>query len=293
MLLLHAAGIFAVAATAWLGQWQLDAWQEHRRDRTAELADAPPRPLREVIGADDPFPADGAGRPVETMGRWRPDATVLVSDRLRDGTRGYWMVTPLATCGSVGAAGSGPEACDHASALPVVLGWTPRTADAPPPPRGRATVVGWLQPGETGDGTTDPDPADDVLPAVRIGELAQRLDEDLYSGYLILDAPAEVRGTLAAVTPGSLPKPSSFTALRNLLYGVQWWVFGLFAVFLWWRWARDEVQRATAPDDDDEDDDENGDEGENGDRDVAVAAQDPAAAVADRTGRDARIASEP
>jgi hypothetical protein len=45
------------------------------------------------------------------------------------------------------------------------------------------------------------------------------------------------------VTPASLPKASTFTGLRNLLYAVEWWVFGGFAVFLWWRWCRDELER--------------------------------------------------
>ena len=31
--------------------------------------------------------------------------------------------------------------------------------------------------------------------------------------------------------------------VRNLLYAVEWWVFGAFAAFIWWRWRRD----ATAP----------------------------------------------
>jgi hypothetical protein len=37
-----------------------------------------------------------------------------------------------------------------------------------------------------------------------------------------------------------------FTGLRNLLYACQWWVFGGFAVFLWWRWCRDVVTRVSA-----------------------------------------------
>ena len=36
-----------------------------------------------------------------------------------------------------------------------------------------------------------------------------------------------------------------FTALRNLLYAVEWWVFGAFAAFIWWRWVRD--QQAAGP----------------------------------------------
>ena len=50
---------------------------------------------------------------------------------------------------------------------------------------------------------------------------------------------------LSAVTPASLPKPPSFTSLRNLLYALEWWVFAGFAVFVWWRWCRDEVSRVT------------------------------------------------
>ena len=40
-----------------------------------------------------------------------------------------------------------------------------------------------------------------------------------------------------------LPKPGTFTSLRNLLYGLEWWVFGAFAAFLWWRWCRDDLDR--------------------------------------------------
>jgi surfeit locus 1 family protein len=56
--------------------------------------------------------------------------------------------------------------------------------------------------------------------------------------------PADATDGLEPVTPESLPSPGSDTGLRNLLYGVQWFVFGAFAVFIWWRWARDEVERS-------------------------------------------------
>ena len=37
----------------------------------------------------------------------------------------------------------------------------------------------------------------------------------------------------------SLPRVSRFTAVRNLLYALEWWIFGGFAVFVWWRWRQD------------------------------------------------------
>ena len=234
MLILHVVAVVAVLATWLLGQWQVDAWREHREDKGALLANEDPRPLDSVLGPDDAFPKDDVGRPVEVKGRWLPSRTVYVADRLHDGREGFWMVTPLAVC----AAG---RACAEASAVLVVVGWTPTPEGSPP--HGEAEVVGWLQPAEQETGT-DASPDDDVLPALRVTNLLDRVDHDLYSGYVILDSPAAARGDLVAVTPDSLPDPPASTALRNLLYGIQWWIFGAFAVFLWWRWCRDEVLEA-------------------------------------------------
>jgi surfeit locus 1 family protein len=235
MVALHLAAVTAVVLAFLLGQWQFGAWQEHRTDRTAELRDAAPQPLADVLGPDDPFPADGVGRPVTVAGRWLPGSTVYVANRGHAARTGFWMVTALTTCPA--------DSCSRPAAIPVVLGWTDAVDDAPTPPSGAATVTGWLQPGDT-SGEPDPDPEDDVLPALRIPALLQRVDQDLYGGYLIAELPVALRTGLVAVTPDSLPKPSAFTALRNLFYGLQWWFFGGFAAFLWWRWCRDEVVAA-------------------------------------------------
>jgi len=229
MLLLHVVAISGIVAAVLLGRWQVDAWQTHREDRAAEIADDAPVPLDDVLGADDAFPTAGVGRPVSASGEWRPDETVLVADKEHEGEPGYWVVTPLRVCA---------EGC---ASLPVVVGWSPDEAAAPPE-SGDVEVTGWLQPGESA-GLPDDDRADAVLPTLRIADLLQRVDGDLYGGYLILRTPTEAREGLQAVTPASLPDPPTFTALRNLLYGIEWWFFALFAVFLWWRWSRDELQR--------------------------------------------------
>jgi surfeit locus 1 family protein len=225
LLLLQVLGLTAVLAAVLLGRWQLDAWQLHRQDTAAELADSDPVPLGEVLGPDDPFPGTAVGRPVEVTGTWLPEATFRVADREQDGSTGSWVVTPV----EVGGA-----------ALPVVLGWT-ADDDAVRPPEGSAALVGWLQPGE-GGGAPDEDVNDDVLPTLRIASVSQRLDQDLYSGFAVLDTPAALRDDLTPVTPGSLPEAPTSTGLRNLLYGVEWFLFGGFAAFLWWRWTRDELR---------------------------------------------------
>jgi surfeit locus 1 family protein len=233
LLLLHGAAVLAVAAAVWLGLWQYHAWQFHREDQAAAIADQPPAQLDEVLGPDEPYPNDAVGEPVELSGAWVPRSTVYVAGRPAEGgaRTGYWQVASLAVC---------PQGdCEGASAVPVVLGWTPQVPSGIAAPQGTAELTGWLQPGEGSE--VDEDPTDEILPSLRIPDLLQRSDRDLYAGYLILDEPSTARVGLAPVTPDSLPGPPASAGLRNLLYAVQWWVFGGFAVFLWWRWCRDEL----------------------------------------------------
>lgn len=236
MLLLHLAAIVALVATILLGRWQYAAWQEHREDRTSELATSTPVPLASLIGPNDAFPEDAAGRPVEAAGVWLSEQSVYVADRPHDGATGFWLVTPLEVCQDVD--------CSAPSALAVVVGWT-GSGEVPPSdlaPRGSAAVTAWIQPGEQDD-TPDLDPEDAVLPSLRIAALVPSVDRDLYSAFGILRSPPAPE-TLTPVTPQNLPRPPASTALRNLLYAVQWWIFGGFAVFMWWRWCRDELDAA-------------------------------------------------
>lgn len=246
VLLLHVLGVAATTAAVLLGLWQLDAWQAGREAESRDLAGEAPRPLTRVMTADDPFPGQDVGRPVTLAGTWLPESTLLVDDRDLDGRTGLWAVTPVAVC-------AGPEAsCDPDTdpAVLVVRGWAPTAAAVPPPPTGAVQLTGWLQPGE-GTGLPDPDPTDDVLAELRIASAIQHVDQDLYGAYVVASDGVD-RDGLEAVTPDSLPAPSTFTSLQNLLYAVEWWLFGAFAVFLWQRWVRDELarrRRATDRDD--------------------------------------------
>lgn len=222
----HLLALVLVAVAAMLGYWQLEAWQERRDAEARDLTQTDPVPITDVLGPDDPFPGDRVGQPVITSGTWLTDGTVFVSGRERGGTEGYWMVTPLGLT--------------DGAAIPVVLGWVAAPEAAPAIPVGEREVVGWLQPSE-GTGAVDEDPSDDVFPQLRAADLVQLVDQDLYGAYVV--ARDGIAG-LPAAELAQLPEVGRFTALRNLLYGVEWWVFGGFALFIWWRWVRDSTRRA-------------------------------------------------
>jgi len=230
---IHLLMVAAVVTTVLLGRWQYDVWRDHRTDSSTAVTRDAPVPLDDVLGPDDAFPGGGVGRPVVVEGRWDAAHTVLVSGKEREGRTGYWVVTPVVTASG--------------SAVPVVRGWAVDAGQAPPAPRGQAALVGLLQPPED-TGAADEDPADDVLPDLSITDLLPRASYDLYGGYVVatdrgVPGGPEVTGMtgLAAVTPAHLPGADASTALRNLLYAFQWWIFGAFAVFMWWRWLQEDV----------------------------------------------------
>lgn len=229
MLGAHVVALVCVGLALGLGLWQYGAWQAQREAEAIDLTGSAPVALLDVMGPDDPFPGDRVGQPVTLSGTWVPSVTVFVDGRELDGQDGYWVVTPVTT-------GSATD-----PALPVVRGWVPDPTLAPPPPSGTVDITGILQPSE-GTGAFDEDPLDDVFPQLRIADLVQRLDNDLYAGYVVLSEPVagdSESADLAVADVEQLPEPGQFTALRNLLYAIEWWVFGAFALFIWWRYVRE------------------------------------------------------
>ncbi|WP_344149192.1 SURF1 family protein [Nocardioides koreensis] len=244
----HLLAVVLTAAAVGLGVWQYDAWQARRAAEAQDLTRVEPVALRSVIGPDDPFPGNRIGQPVILGGTWVPDGTVYVSGREQDGREGYWVVTPLAITGA------------HDPAIPVVRGWVSDPGRAPAPPTGYGELVGWLQPPE-GTGEADPDPGDDVLPQLRTADVIQHVDQDLYGAYAVVAdraAPGKWPVGDRATNDGTtglehadleqLPDAGRFTALRNLLYAIEWWFFAAFALFVWVRWIRDETVRAREAD---------------------------------------------
>ena len=228
MLGLHLLLVVVLTGTVLAGWWQLDAWRDAQRDDAAERASLAPVPLDDVLGPDDPLANEDDGVPVEVEGTYAPrEEQFLVSGRTHDGRDGYWVLSPLEVTGTA-----------PTSALLVVRGWVPDDATLPPVPAGEVRVTGVLTPGEEGSGAVE---AGRVVEAVRIPALVNAVDTDLYGAYLISTSPPA-----AGLEPVSPPvaEPGWSAGLRNLAYALQWWAFGAFAIFLWWRMCAE--QRSVA-----------------------------------------------
>ena len=228
----HLLAVAGLAFTGLLGLWQLHVWQDHRDAKTADLTHQTAVPLDDVLGPDAAFPGNGVGRPVVVEGTWQPAETVTVSDRPGGSS---WLVEPvLTTSGSEVAVVRGVNAVGPGAGH---LGL----------PSGRVRLTGWLQPPES-DGRPDPHPHDRTLPVLSVTALLPLVGHDLYGGYVVFDqatpATNAPHGDLGQATLDTLPDAGSLTALRNLLYAIEWWFFGAFVIFMWWRWLQDDVLAA-------------------------------------------------
>lgn len=224
LLALHVLAVVATVFCIVMGLWQLGVYDSRQAHERADRQEVPRVALTGLWGPDEPFSARLNLRPVTAAGRFAPDADQFwVTGREQAGRTGAWLVAPLLT--------------DGGGALLVVRGWAPEPGDAPALPTGEVSVDAVLQPGEGQGAPWDPDRR--LIGSVRIPALSNELPYDLYSGFAI----STDTQLAAGLAPANLPDPAvSWTVgLRNLAYALQWWVFGLFALFMWWRMASEQV----------------------------------------------------
>ncbi|MFT4084981.1 MAG: SURF1 family protein [Nocardioides sp.] len=238
----HALMLVAVAAAVALGLWQYGVSKQHKVDQIAQLAHANPTPLTDVMGGNDAFPGDQVGRPVVVTGTWVTGDTVYVSGHRHAGRSGYWVATPVHVDGS-GTPGS---------AIYVVRGWVEDPSQAPAEPTGHTRLVGWLQAGDQDTSSASTKRAD-VVSAMDLATLIDHVDGDLFSAYLVdADRQADWPDSASPINDGTTglvavpapdpPQADASTGLRNFLYALEWWAFGLLAGYIWWRYVRDAVR---------------------------------------------------
>ena len=204
---LHALAVAAVGLCVVMGLWQLGVY-EGRQGDAQDGASQEVVPLADVWRPGEAFTADLKDKRVSVEGRFADDDLRVTRN---DGST--WLVTPFV----IG---------DHA--LLVVRGEGER---APASDATDLDVV--LEPSESGGRALDPDRTTD---AISVPALLNDLPQRLYGGYGI----ALTDTGLPLVDPPQ-PDVSWTVGLRNLAYALQWWVFGAFALFMWWSMATESI----------------------------------------------------
>lgn len=227
-------GLFALVvlvgvAFVQLGRWQLGVAEGKAREEAVAAARAQgPVALTSVLRPHEAFPNGLSARPVTVTGSYRATDQELVTDRRLGGRTGYWVLTPFVVDGT-------------GATLPVLRGFVTDPAQAGAPPTGRLTLSGGIAPSES----PAPAPSDPALIAsVDTGLLVNTWPGDLYNAFLFLAAEDPASGPQLTKVP--TPLGDTGVNWRNAAYAVQWWVFALFALWLWWRMVRDEHARETA-----------------------------------------------
>ncbi len=202
--------------------WRLGLWQFHRlEDRKATNAivernvAADPVPAADVLEIGSPARSSDEWKRVTATGEYDAADTVVVRYQTREGEAGVDVVVPLHT--------------EEGAVLLVDRGWMAASnrgadvSDVPAPPAGRVTVTGWVRLDGTGSSTRVSDQSVRSISSSSIGEA---LDLEVYGGFIDLDTedPAPAQALAKAELPDLGNGPHFF-------YGLQWWFFGLLAVF--------------------------------------------------------------
>jgi cytochrome oxidase assembly protein ShyY1 len=226
-LCLVVAGVFA-----WLGQWQL----ERAIDTTppAPGATEKVRPLTDVIEPGTYLDQSLGGQRVRTSGTWVAGDFIVISQRINDGTEGYWVTGQL-------------RVADRTS-IAVAVGWaaTRKQADAAVAALEKQGAVAAEITGRLID-----DEGVEVPPRSDPMELNRMSPAALLSRWHDIDGLNVYRPYLASATaPAGLvdissPPPQEQSPINwlNIFYAAEWAVFAGFAFYLWYRLAKDAWER--------------------------------------------------
>lgn len=230
--------VLAVAAgCVGAGLWQWDRLQQVREHNalTEERMAADPVDLAELT--DGPVDTEALEyRRVEATGTFRPHEEVVQRNQSHQGSQGLYVLTPFEL--------------DDGTPVLVLRGWVPTGFDEPPleqapPPEGRVSLTGLLEPSVDQPGFGARDPEEGTLERVFHADTS-RLDRQV-EGELF---PLVLRLLEPAPTDGGLPRPLGEPELdeaNHLSYTVQWFSFALLALVTYGAWLVRRVRRPGGP----------------------------------------------
>jgi cytochrome oxidase assembly protein ShyY1 len=204
-------------AAWWLGEWQFHRLEDRkaRNDVVRHNETVPPTPVGDVLAVGAEVDKADEWRVVSATGVYAVEDTVVVRYRTRGGEQGVDVVVPLVTA--------------DGTALLVDRGWMASDAgvadrgDLPAPPSGQVDVTAYVRADGTGGSTRVTDQSARAISSVEIGKA---LDRPVYGGFTELKS--EDPEPTTALEPAELPELNNGP---HFFYGLQWWFFGVLAVF--------------------------------------------------------------
>jgi cytochrome oxidase assembly protein ShyY1 len=223
-----------------LGRWQ---WHRLESKKTGNAIirtnqKAAPTPVDQVLRPGENPPDTDQYKVVSATGTYDAGKSVIVRYQTRDGSPGVDIVVPLVT-------GSG-------TALLVDRGWFATAnqgltdpAQVPPPPTGTVTVTGWVR---QDAGGSSAQVVNASTRAISSTQIEPAIGLPLYGGFvqLLTESPKPQ-------TPLTLADPPDLSNGPHFFYALQWWFFGILALFgfgyLAWEEAtgRADLRRAQQP----------------------------------------------
>lgn len=224
---LHLLAVGALVVCGLLGRWQLGLFEDSGGPRSR--LDPAPVAVETLVAPGEHVTTDEVSRQVTAEGTFDASKQLLVAER----AEGLWVLTALDL-------GDG-------TFIPVVRGWvsTPGDPAVAAVPQGRVTVSGRLQQSEATDSVTRRTrqlPQGQVLTVSSAELINLWRDTKLRNGFVVATGQSPAPEVAAGQVSAPPPTESGALTWRNLAYAAQWWIFGLFAVFMWWHFVRDALR---------------------------------------------------
>lgn len=221
------AGVFA-----WLGQWQLGRALASGATEPTQLEKVVP--IDQVVKPGQYLDGGLVGQRASVSGTYVPGDFIVLTQRLNDGTEGYWVTGQLRVAGEA-----------KPTSIAVAIGWAPTSAaaakavvqlnaDAKTPTT--LTLKGRLvnDEGPVAPPKAHPFELSVMSPAALLSRWHDIGALAVYRPYLLSDHAD------AGLTTISAPPPAqSGINWLNLFYAVEWAVFAGFAFYMWYRLAKD------------------------------------------------------
>ena len=233
--------LLLVTAFVMLSAWQIDRAQSKRQQAdNPELAVA--KPFNDIMEAQGPMPGYLADQRVTISGHFLPDQQIIVDDRYLNRTKGYWVVTMFAPDDPEYAQAADTDQLESKPvAIPVVRGWTEdlETAKASTASDADVTLDARIAPIEGPLDTKDL--PEGVVRSISTSQIVNLFDVYTYSAFLFPQEKPEVGigDDQLSYVPYQEPQDEGFD-LQSAFYALEWIVFAVFAVYIWFRLLRDE-----------------------------------------------------